>query len=451
MHRSNTRNPASSAVPTRRRLLLTGVVLPLLVLSGCSSVKSMFGAGNDETVLPGKREAVVPDRGALTPDPSVASAPIRVPAAQTNANWAQPGGLPTNAYQNLSLGGNLAVAWSTSIGEGSDRDGALSAPPIVVGGRVYALDTRATLSAFDASSGGRVWTTSLVPQGRSAEGAFGGGLASDGRRIFATTGLGEVIAIDSSNGAVIWRKSVAVPVRAAPTVVNGRVFAVNVNNQVFAFSTENGAEVWRFEGVGEQAAVISNTSPAVANDTVVAPYTSGELIAFRESDGIPKWGDALTTLTGLSSTASLNNIGGRPVIEGNQVLAISHAGRMGAFSLSDGTRQWTQDLSGTQTPWVAGDTVFVVSNRNLLVALSRSNGHVRWSASLPSGQRWAGPVMGGGRLIAVSSTGAVIFANPENGQVINQIALERPVYIPPVIANNTLYILADDGTLIAMR
>ncbi|WP_170984643.1 PQQ-binding-like beta-propeller repeat protein [Rhodoligotrophos defluvii] len=451
MHGSIERSRPGTGKPGLRRFLLTGAILPLLALSACSSVKGMFGAGNDDTVLPGKREAVVPNTGALAPDPTAASTPIVIPAAQTNANWAQPGGVPTNAYQNLSLGANLSTVWSASIGEGSDRDGQLSAPPIVVGGRVYTLDIRATLSAFDASSGARAWSTSLVPQGRSSQGAFGGGIASDGRRLFVTTGLGEVLAVDASNGAIIWRKSVTVPVRAAPTVVNGRVFIVNVNNQVFAFSTENGAELWRFEGAGEQAAVISNTSPAVASDTVVAPYTSGELIAFRESDGIPKWGDALTTLAGLSSTATLNNIGGRPVIEGNQVIAISHAGRLGAFSLSDGVRQWTQDISGTQTPWIAGDTVFVISNRNILVALSRKNGAVRWSSVLPSGQRWAGPVMGGGRLIAVSSTGTVATINPQDGQIINQMNLERPFFIPPIIANNTLYLLANDGTLIALR
>ncbi|MGF7161056.1 outer membrane protein assembly factor BamB [Rhodoligotrophos appendicifer] len=423
----------------------------MLILSGCSSVKDMLGGGNDDTVLPGKREAVVPDNTVLTPNPALASAPLVLPAAQTNTDWAQPGGVATNAFHNLSLGGNPQTIWSASIGEGSDTDGQLSAPPIVVGSRVYALDTYATLSAFDTSSGAKVWTTSLVPQGADPEGAYGGGIASNGRRIFAATGLGEVVAVDISNGSIAWRKKVDVPIRAAPTVANGRVFAINVNNQLYAYSAESGAEQWKFEGVGEQAAIISNTSPAVGGGTVIAPYTSGELIAFREDDGIPMWGDALTTPGGLSSVASLNNIGGRPVIDGNQVLAVAHSGRMASFSLKDGKRLWVQDISGIETPWVAGDTVFVISGRNNIVALSRSDGSVRWTSTLPAGQRWAGPVLGGGRLIAISSTGVLAFINPQNGQILNQSSLEKKFFISPVIANNTIYLLADDGTLIAMR
>lgn len=451
MHVSSTGHEAIDKAGRFRRALLTTAMLPLLALGGCSAAKDMFSSGDDKTVLPGQRESVVPDTGALKPTASSSSAQIVVPAAQTNANWAQPGGVPSNVLQNVSLGSNLAAAWSVSIGEGSDRDGQLSSPPIVVGGRVYTLDSRATLTSTDASTGGRVWSVSLIPQGKRAEGAFGGGLASDGQRIYAATGLGEVLAINVADGSVVWRKSVVVPVRAAPTVANGHVFVVNVNNQVFSFSTASGAEVWRFEGVGEQSAVISNTSPAVSGGTVIAPYTSGELIAFRESDGIPKWGDALTTLSGLSSTASLNNIGGRPVVDGNQVIAVSHAGKMGAFALSDGTRLWTQDLSGTQTPWIAGENVFVISRRNVLAALSRKDGGVRWSAALPGGQKWAGPVMGGGRLIAVSSTGTVLFVNPQTGQILHQLSLERKYFIPPIIANNTLYLLSDDGTLSALR
>lgn len=434
-----------------RRLLLTAAVLPVLALTGCSAAKEMFTSGNDDTILPGQRESVVPDTGALAPSSTASSAPIVIPAAQHNANWAQPGGVATNVMQNLALGSDLRVAWSVSIGEGWDRDGQLSAPPIVVGGRVYTLDSRATLTATDAASGGRIWAVSLVQKGGKASAAFGGGLASDGHRIYATTGLGEVLAVNISDGSIVWRKSVKVPVRAAPTVANGHVFVVNVNNQVFSFSTDTGAEAWRFEGVGEQSAVISNTSPAVAAGTVVAPYTSGELIAFREADGIPKWGDALTSLTGLSSTATMNNIGGRPVIDGNQVIAVSHAGKMGAFALSDGARLWTQDISGTQTPWIAGEHVFVISGRNVLAALSRKDGGARWSVSLPGGQKWAGPVMGGGRLLTVSSTGTLLSINPQNGQTLSQMNLDRQYFIAPVIANNTLYLLSDDGTLTALR
>lgn len=422
----------------------------LAALAGCSSLSGMFSS-NDETILPGKRESVMPDSGGLDVDPSQGSSPVVVPAAQTNRDWSQPGGTPTNALHNLALSGSLQPAWSVDAGAGSDGDGRLIATPIVVGGRVYVLDTHATVSAFSADSGGKLWSVSLAPKGVDPEGAFGGGLASDGSRIYATTAFGDIVALDAGSGGEVWRWTSKVPYREAPTVTGGRLFASSVNNEMVALSTSDGSELWTFQGIGEQATVISSTSPAVSDGMVVMPTTSGELIAFRASDGIPRWGEELSSPGSLSSIASLNNIAGRPVVDRGVVYAIAHSGRMGAFSLDDGRRLWIEDVSGTQTPWVAGDHVFVLAGDSTLAAVSRKDGKARWTTALPGGQVWSGPVMGGGRLIVVSSSGQLAQVSPQTGQIASQTNLDRPIYIPPVIANNTLYVLADDATLMALR
>ncbi len=435
-----------TATLMRAAMLTAGVAL----LAGCSSLSNMFDS-HDDTILPGKRESVMPDANGLKTDPALEANPVVVPAAQTNSNWAQPGGTPTNSLHNLALSGALQQAWAVEAGEGSDSDGRLVASPIVVGGRIYVLDTLATVRAFNASSGALLWTRSLAPEGEDPDGAFGGGLASDGSRIYATTAFGDILALDANSGNEIWRRPGEVPFRDAPTVVGGRLFASSVNNEVVALSTSDGKEQWTFQGVGEQASVISSTSPAVSNGMVVVPTTSGELIAFRASDGIPRWGDALSSAGGLSSIASLSNIAGRPVIDRGAVFAIAHSGRMGAFRLETGERLWVEDVSGTQTPWVAGDYVFVLAGDTTLAAVSRKDGKARWKTALPSGQVWSGPVMGGGKLILVSSTGQLAQVSPQTGKILSQKTLDRPIYITPVIANNTLYVLTDDATLIALR
>jgi outer membrane protein assembly factor BamB len=64
---------------------------------------------------------------------------------------------------------------------------------------------------------------------------------------------------------------------------------------------------------------------------------------------------------------------------------------------------------------------------------------------------WSGPVLGGGRLIAVSSTGVLASISPQTGEVLSTVDLGEEFYIAPVIANGTVYLLADSGTLIALR
>ena len=70
---------------------------------------------------------------------------------------------------------------------------------------------------------------------------------------------------------------------------------------------------------------------------------------------------------------------------------------------------------------------------------------------LGSDADWSGPVLAGGRLILVSSTGKVVSVSPESGAVIDQMDLSTEIMISPVVAGNTIYFYTDDAELIAMR
>lgn len=422
-----------------------------LFLTGCGSASKLLEGvtGEKDVVLPGKRESVLSPSESSAPQNETSSEPIVIPTAETNSSWAQPGGQATNSFGNLSAGATLSRAWAASAGEGTSGDGRIVASPIIVGGTAYVLDSRSNVTAIRTSGGGQAWRVSLIPEGKSTR-AFGGGLASDGQRVYATSVFGEALALDASTGAILWRKKLGAPVRAAPTVANGTIYFTGSSNEVFALRASDGGEVWKYQGTGGRATIASSPSPAVSQGFVVIPTTAGEIIAFNSSDGLEAWSDALTSNDPTATATNIGSVAGRPVIEGGQVFAISNAGRMAAFSLQSGDRQWTRDISGSQTPWVAGDHVFVIINGKTLMALSRRTGAVRWSKELP-GKIWAGPVLGGGRLLVVSSDGQLASISAQTGEVLNTTKVGDSFYIAPVIANGTVYLLSDDAQLIALR
>jgi len=430
----------------------TGLLAVIAVgLAGCSTTNNLIDkvtGTNQEVVIKGKREAVLQRSGeGLT----LAKEPVVVPVATTNSSWAQPGGVPSNSLHNLSLSRSLKRAFSVDAGTGSNSSGRLTAMPIVVGGRVYVLDSEASVRAFSASGGAPVWSVSLVPKGKDGEGAFGGGLASDGSVIFVTTAFGEVVALNAGTGGEIWRKKFPAPIKTAPTVSNGQVFFITVANEVHALSTSSGAELWQSQGSGESASAISNTSPAIAGGVVVTPHTNGDIVTYSVGGGQRLWSESLASERAGASVANLNAIAGRPVIAGDQVFAISNAGRMAAFNLKTGAEQWSREFSGNQTPWVSGEYVFVISQKYRMVAISRRNGAVKWVVDLPGKGLWAGPVMGGGRLLAVSSKGVLAAISPQTGQVMKTREAGDAFYIAPVIAGNTIYLLDNSASLIALR
>ena len=432
-----------------RGLWLAGLV----ALAGCSGANKLLDnlTGGKDEVLPGQREAVLSSNNQVSGENAEATDPIAIPAAVTNPSWGQPGGNASHSLHNLTLSRDLKRAFAVSAGAGSDGDGRLTASPIVSDGRVYVLDSKAVVRAFSATKGGKVWSASLVPEGKDGDGAYGGGLASDGGRIYATTAFGEIVALDAGSGNIVWRSNVGQPIRSAPTVADGRVYFTSVANDAFAYSTADGSQVWKYQGAGQQASILSSNSPAVSGGYVIVPYTTGDLLALEKSSGFVAWSESLLGRNANSSGASINDIAGRPVVADGAVYAISHSGRMAAFGLSDGFERWSVDIGGTQTPWVAGDYVFVIAGQNTMAAIARSNGGVRWSSNLTGGGVWSGPVVGGGRLLAVSSKGILSSVSPQTGELIKRIDIGEAVFIPPVIANGTVYILADDGTLLAYR
>jgi outer membrane protein assembly factor BamB len=411
-----------------------------------SGIKNPFH--KEEVRLPGERIAVITDPGQISDQ--VAVKPVALPPAKVNASWSQPGGDASNSLGHLALAGSLRKAWTADAGTGSSSSGRLSAVPLVAGGKIFTLDAGGDVSAFSASSGSKLWTTSVTPKDENRREGFGGGLALDGGRLFATTGYGTVVALNPDSGAIEWTKLVGEPVRDSPTAAGGKVYFVSAENTLHALNAATGDEIWKERGLPQSATLLSNASPAVAGGTVVAPFPAGDIVAYQTGSGKREWNDSLTRTTETSAAGVLGDPA-RPVIDRGVVYAVSHGGRMIATSASSGARMWTRNITSTQMPWVAGDAVFVVDVTGKLIALGRKDGQVRWVSDLPKSTRWSGPVVAGNRVWVISGKGLLVGADARTGQLGTQIDLDTDVFVTPVVAAGRMYILSDNADLIALN
>jgi len=438
-----------SANGSRRALLAALAVAALLAACG----------GEDETPLPGERISVLTLERELKPDPSAGSIEVRLPAPQPNREWPQSGGYANHAMYHLALASTVSIAWRVSAGAAADDDAPLLNPPVTGEGRVYTVDAEGMVSAFDVAAGARLWEVELTPE-EEEDSAFAGGLAYAGGLLVATTGTGEVVALEAANGRPIWSHRVGVPMRAAPTIAGGRVFVITYDNQIVALAAADGTELWTYQAIAESTGLVGNASAAVEGGTVVAPFSSGELVAIAVESGQAVWQDSLAGLGRVGGFRTLADIKGDPVIDRGIVLAGGHAGVLVAIDLRTGERVWAQNLSSLETPWVAGDFVYVLTTEGDLVCLTRAEGRVLWVQALPRWEdpedteepiNWAGPVLAGDRLIVTGTDGRVLSLSPYTGEVLGQIELPGPVRLAPIVAQGTVYILTDEAELLALR
>ena len=133
---------------------------------------------------------------------------------------------------------------------------------------------------------------------------------------------------------------------------------------------------------------------------------------------------------------------------------------MASYELVSGQRLWELNIAGISTPTVAGEWVFVVTDDAKLLCVTRASGKIRWISQLKRWNsekkrkgtiRWNGPVLAGGRLLLVSTGGDLVYANPADGVTQSFHKWGHSMSLRPIVANNILYVLSDDGRLTAFR
>ena len=440
--------------------LTFSLIIGCLALSGCSSLLS--SDESDQPRLEGERISILDLQKDLSPSSTSQSITISTPPASLNTEWPQAGGYPHHAMQNLSVGTlntPLERIWRADIGDGSSNKTPLNAKPVMAAGHVFTLDTNNKVKAFHNQTGQLKWVQD-VQNPREDDQVIAGGLAYADGNLFVTSGYNEALALNPENGEILWRQTISAGSRAAPTILNRRVFINTMNNNLIALNAADGKLLWEYEGVGETTGLLGAASPAANEQIVIPAFSNGDIAALRVENGSTVWEDSLANSLRLGGMAGLSDIRGLPVIAGDRIIAASYGNRVAAFDINSGGRLWQKEISSAETPWVAGNTVYILTPEAKLLALNINDGKIIWVASLQQYENmeslkdpinWAGPIMINGNLMVSSSDGRVVELDSTNGQEVKKWDAGDDISITPIVAEGTLLILTDDGTLSAYR
>ena len=437
-----------------------------LSLIALTAVAVTLAACTDrEVILPGQRldpRAVVsPEGPAVVEGGAVTSTALNL-AAPRSVEWTTRGSNAAHLMPHSALAGSgTQRIWSSSIGQPSAKRHRITADPVVAGGRVFTLDSRAQVVAT-ALSGGTAWTRDLTPATERGDSASGGGIAYEAGRVFVTTGFGELVALDAATGGVLWRQRVEAPVGGAPTVQNGTVYVAGRNATGWAIDAANGKVRWTVAGIAAQSGVTGVSSPAVDGDLVVFPFASGQLLAVDAATGLERWSGQVAGSRRGRAIAFIRDLTGDPVIAGNVVIAGSSSGRINAFDRATGAELWS-DRDGANSPvMLAGGSAFAVNDQAQLVRLDAATGGRIFSVDLPyfTTNRVRkqeaifvnyGPVLAGGRLFVASSDGSLRSFDPRSGALVGQAAIPGGAASAPVVSGGTIFVAGRDGRLHAFR
>lgn len=460
---------------SRRKTLLAACLIAALGASGCSTIGRLNpfdrNDGPEETAGEGERISIVPADQRLEPAEALKGVDFSLPTPQTVAAWPLPGGTPEQSVDHVDAAPNLGIAWRRGFGEGSERGRYVTAPPVAADGKVFVMDAEGRVAAHDARTGDQLWRTGTNPGDNKRDRlAFGGGLAYADGKVYVSSGWRQVLQIDANTGAIGWRTRTSEAVHGAPTVAAGRVMVVALDNSLLTFDVATGTPSWTYQALAESARILGASSPAVSGDTVVAAFGSGELVALRAANGNDLWNEALSRASRTSALSEIRDIPGRPVIYQGDVFAVSHSGVFAAIDLRTGQARWSLPVVGITSPLPAGDVVYVVSKTGEVICASRETGQIYWIRDLNEGFKgkrkggllgiggqkvtkpvWSGPLLTNNKLIVAGQTGQLAVLNAKTGEVERRIDLGGPAMLSPIAMGDTIYVVTDEATLVALR
>ncbi len=162
-----------------------------------------------------------------------------------------------------SQGSNTLVALDEKTGAArwSTGSSGVNSPPVASGGLIYVAGADAIIHAFHIQDGSPAWTFQTGGNAPAPLLATGAAMALDGGTLYAGSQGGAVYALDATTGKQRWVASTGSAMDAPPAVAGGAVFVTTESGEVLAFRASDGAPAWTYSA-GPNALITSG--PVVA-------------------------------------------------------------------------------------------------------------------------------------------------------------------------------------------
>ncbi|MCP5143406.1 MAG: outer membrane protein assembly factor BamB [Gammaproteobacteria bacterium] len=386
-----------ATLPVRRTLI---VLAAALMLSGCSSIKNLFS-----------------DKDEVKPTPLEDFTPVMAVDRQ----------------------------WSTSLGSGTDKH-YLTLHPVVVDGVVYVAERGGKVGAFEQDTGRKLWSHDLKKTTITGGPGVGDGL------VLVGTKNGEVVALDAASGNENWRTQLSSEVLAAPQAAQGVIVARSIDGRVIGLDVRSGSRLWIYDRDIPVLTLRGNGNPAIVRDRVLLGFDSGRLIALELQSGREVWSVEVAVATGRTDLQRMVDLDSELMVAGDTVYVASYQGQVAAISITDGSIEWTRDMSSYAGLAVDSRRVYVAATDGGVWALDRLTGASVWRTEALLNRELGAPAAIGGNVVVGDMEGYLHWLNGADGSFVARERLGKdPIFTAPIPLGDHLVAFTSGGRLASFR
>lgn len=334
--------------------------------------------------------------------------------------------------------------WSTSVGDGTGKQG-VGILPVYVSGTIYTADYKGRITAVAAENGNKTWQNKTDLPFSSPPGI-------DGPLLVIGTIDGQVQAFNSETGSELWQTRVSSEVLAAPAIADGIVIVRCIDGRVFGLDASNGNRLWIHDRSVPLLTLRGNAALLARAGAVFVGYDDGTIVALRLEDGAVIWEQNIVNQEGRTELDRLADVGDQMVMVASDLIVSSYKNRVTALAGNSGRLLWFKDIpsaTGVQVERVN----LVMSDKNGEVwLLDRRNGSTMWKQDSLLNRGLTRPAFYGTNVVVGDAQGYLHWIDTESGQFVARVREGRKGFAgAPISVGTTLYVMTNKGTLAAYR
>lgn len=278
------------------------------------------------------------------------------------------------------------------------------------------------VSGFDIS-GKRLWNLDVKEP-------ITGGVAYDEPSHVAiiSTRSGKVIAIDGLTGERHWERQLSGTILAPALISKNRVLLSANDGFLHGLSLQTGQSIWQFATQVPAISMRGAAKPALLDaQSALFSTADGRIHAISIETGIPLWSRRVGLGVGGSEIERMSDVDATPIIDNNQLYAISYSGQLIGVDLASRQIMFVNEAASLRSLALTPTLVIAATLEGKVVAYNRVTGEPVWENDALAYRQLTNPVMIGDYLAVGDYEGVVHLMDVRQGKIISRVAAKGPL------------------------
>jgi len=332
--------------------------------------------------------------------------------------------------------------WSTSVGKNGNTW--LRQTPAFHNNVLYTMNERGDVYAVNAENGTHLWSTALT-------GKFAAGPTAFQDTVIVASRTGHIYALSAANGKIKWEQDIKSEVLANPALNEDVVVIKTTDGQLRAFNAATGAKRFNFKQNEPNLILYGASKPHFQHNHLYVGFANGNLIKLNAETGKIMWLRPVAVPEGAFAIERMIDIDADPAPASNRVFAASYQGNIAAFDAKEGRTLWTHAISSYTGMTTDDDGLYITDASGVLWAFDARTGSERYRQTELTARGLSAPASFGQHVIVGDRLGFVHWFNKQNGRIVARMGLGSAILATPLVENNRLYVLTQNGHLSAYQ